>query len=136
MQYAYKSIKISANYTFNDSRDENKNIFPEIAKHTANADFTYRFNDKVKLNLRTNYLGERKNWVLISATNSDMIDEAFVFHGGITYFYNKKMGVHLYAKNIFNKTYYHTSNRRPDRYRQPQQAILLKLTYDFNEIYK
>jgi len=33
------------------------------------------------------------------------------------------------VRNLLDAEYYHTSNRPPDRYRQPQRTVGLKATY-------
>ena len=128
--YSAGKLKLSANYTYNFSYDENREIIAEIAKHTANTNITYRFLDHFRINLRANYFGKRKNPQTISATNSDFVEPALIFNGVLSLMNFHRFDVQLIAKNIFDTEYYHTSNRLVERYRQPQRTILMKLTYN------
>ena len=130
-QYSINKIKIYANYTYNFSYDENIEIIPEIAKHTANTGFTYRFLNYFRINLRANYFGKRKNPQIISATNSNFVKHALIFNGALSVINYNKLDIQLIAKNILDTEYYHTSNRLVERYRQSQRIIMLKLTYNF-----
>jgi outer membrane cobalamin receptor len=122
LRYKTRKLKSFINYTFNQSRDEQDNAIPEISKHTANAGITYSFNDYIRINLRSNFVGKRENPTLIIATNSMEVDPYIVFHGALSLTNNKGLTVQLIAKNILDKEYYHPSNRPPDRYRQPQRT--------------
>ena len=124
-------IKSYFNYTYNFSYDENKEIIPEIAKSDINAGIVYAFTDKIKLNLRGHYLGKRKNPSTITATGSDYIDSAFIFHGTATFMVMKNLDFSLIGKNLFDTEYYHTSNRSVERYRQPQRTIIFRVGYSF-----
>ncbi|NOY51000.1 MAG: TonB-dependent receptor [Chlorobi bacterium] len=132
-RYSVGSWNFYANYTFNYSLDENKVEVAEIAKHTANAGFTYRFRDLCVLNLRMNYYGRRKNPVSITTTGSNYVDAAVVLDGSLSFVKFKNIDFQLIANNILNAEYYHTSNRPPERYRQPQQNFMLKLNYKFDD---
>lgn len=127
-----EKYNIYANYTYNYSEDDNKVILPEISKHSANAGIYYSPTKKIKINLRMNYLGERKNPKLISTTGSQYINSAIIFHSTISYLKFKNFNFRFIIKNLFNEKYYHTSNRPPDRYRQPQRTILFKIEYVLN----
>ncbi|OFZ29971.1 MAG: hypothetical protein A2437_00755 [Bacteroidetes bacterium RIFOXYC2_FULL_40_12] len=131
VKYIAGKFKSQWNYTFNQSRDELEHPIPEISKHTANASITYSINQYVKLNLRANYIGERENYKVIATTNSIYIDPCLVFHGTFSLLDYKNFSAQLLVKNIFDKEYYHPSNREPDRYRQPQRTVLLTIGYTF-----
>jgi outer membrane receptor for ferrienterochelin and colicins len=133
-KYASRKLSLYANYTFNNSYDENKKEVAEIAKHTANAGIEYHLFDFLAINLRTNYLGKRKNPQTITATNSNYIDYALVFNGSITYTPFKNLDIQLCINNIFDEVYYHTSNRLVERYRQAQRRVLVKLNYNFTKL--
>lgn len=129
LNYSRKNINFLANYTFNHSYDENKSEVTEIAKHSANATFTYSFYKHFKINLRANYFGKRKNPQLISATDSFYTEPALIFNGVLSMINYHKFDFQIIAKNLLNTEYYHTSNRLVERYRQPQRTILLKIAY-------
>lgn len=132
IKYGFGFLNLFANYTYNNSYDENKEIVPEIAKHTANMGFSYSIFNNLRLNLKANYLGERINPWLIAATGDKIIKPVSIFNGVLSYDY-KKMNVKFIAKNIFDTEYYHSSNTSVDRYLQPQRTLLLKVSYYFNK---
>jgi iron complex outermembrane receptor protein len=124
-----KKLKSSLNYTFNKSRDEAGNVIPEINEQGANASLTYSFDEYLKINLRANYVGTRENPKIIASTGSNEVGPYLVFHGTLSLLNYKGFNAQLIAKNIFDTKYYHTSNRDPDRYRQPQRTIMLSVGY-------
>ena len=81
--------------------------------------------------MRGHYLGKRKNPSTITATGSDYIDSAFIFHGTATFMVMKNLDFSLVGKNLFDTEYYHTSNRSVERYRQPQRTIIFRVGYSF-----
>ena len=99
--------------------------------HTANAGITYSYNSNITINLRSNYLGERKNPSIIQNTGKNIIDEALLLHGCISFLDLKGFDFLLKVNNIFNQEYYNPSNRFAGRYRQPQRTIILKGSYNF-----
>ncbi|MDD4923120.1 MAG: TonB-dependent receptor [Bacteroidales bacterium] len=133
IRYASKKVSSSASYTFNQSQDGFGQSVPEISKHTGNASVTWSFNEHLKLNLRTNYVGKRENTKLIASTNSLFVDPFLILNGAFTYANFKGFDIQLLARNMLNKEYYHTSNRDPDRYRQPQRVVLLSVGYTFKK---
>jgi outer membrane receptor for monomeric catechols len=121
--------KASLNYTFTESENADGDFVPEISKHCFNASFTYAFNDDIILNLRANYVGERENPKLITSTNSMYIDPYLIFNATLSCLNFRGFKVQIIGQNIFNKEYYHTSNRPPDRYRQAQRTLMLSVGY-------
>lgn len=133
LRHTSKKLNTSLNYTYNQSKNEFGIFAPEISKHCGNASATYPFNEYIKINLRANYIGKRENPKTIVSTNSNYVDPCLVFHGALSFFDYKGFDVQLLMKNILNTEYYHTSNRDPDRYRQPQRTIMLSVGYTFND---
>lgn len=131
LDYVRGKIKAYFNYTYNSSGFENGEKIPEIGNNNANIGILYAFSNNIKLNVRGNCLGKRKNVKTIAATGSDYIDAAFVAHSTLSVLDYKNLDFHLIAKNLLDNEYYHTSNRPPDRYRQPQRSIILKAEYKF-----
>ena len=129
LEHKIKDQKVSVNYTYNNSLDENKQIVPEIAKHSFNIDYNYSFKEYYKMNIRANYLGKRKNPQFITATQSDYTKEALLLHIVFSVLDYRNFDIQLMIKNILDTEYYHTSNRLPERYRQPQQTVMLKVGY-------
>lgn len=129
--YTIRDFCLHANYTFNDSYDQDETDITEISRHTANAGVTYSCHSNIKMNFRANYLGERKNPFIIPATGDDVIDGALLFHACLSLVDIKGFNLQVKADNIFNTRYYHPSNRFAGRYRQPQQTFAVKLTYNW-----
>jgi vitamin B12 transporter len=127
----YQKLKASVNYTYTDSQDESGIRVPEIAMHSANASISYNLTEHLSINFRANYLGERKNPKLISSTNSFFIEPAIIFHGALSLIEYYGITAQFIVKNIFDTEYYHTSNRPPDRYRQPERSFYFVLGYAF-----
>lgn len=76
-------------------------------------------------------MGERKNPSIIPNTGNDIIDDALLLHGCISYLDFRGFDFQLRVNNILNQEYYHPSNRFAGRYRQPQRTITLKTSYAF-----
>lgn len=132
LHYSTRLTEVVVNYTYTYSDNEKGKHVAEISNHSANASLTYSFMHKWKINFRANFMGERENPKLISATNSYMIDPSLIFHGALTWLPVEGLTLQLIGKNLFNTEYYHTSNRSPERYRQPQRTILFSVGYCFN----
>jgi len=131
LEFRKGHFKSYCNYTYNFSTDENGDIIPEIAKHTLNLGFTYVFSKDIHFNIRGHYFGKRKNPKDILSTGSDIIEPAFVTHLTLSILNLKKFETYIIVKNLFNVEYFHTSNRPPDQYRQPQRTLMVKLAYKF-----
>lgn len=129
LSYSSEKFRASLNYTFTDSKDENGKNIPEISKHSGNAYVSYFFNDKLNVNIRGNFVGEKENNYLIPSTNSKILDPYFILNGTINWSPIKDLSLQLIVKNILNTEYYHTSNREPERYRQPQRMIMITVGY-------
>ncbi len=124
-------FQLYTNYTYSNSYEQDGIFIPEISMHTANIGVTYSLNSNMKINLRTNYLGQRKNPKLIPSTGNDIIDDVFLLHGSVSYFDYKNFDFQLKINNILNQKYYHPSNRFAGRYRQPQRTITVKVSFNF-----
>jgi outer membrane cobalamin receptor len=131
LEYAKGKFKPYINYTYNSSVYDNGERVPEIGKHNANIGMLYAFTNKIKLDIRGNYLGRRKNVKTITATGSNYVDDAFAVHSTLSFLNFKGFDFQIICKNLFDTEYYHTSNNPPDRYRQPQRSIMLKAGYTF-----
>jgi len=123
--------KTYINYTYNDSVNEAGSKIPEISQNSVNFGISYNHNEHMKLDLRAKYLGKRKNSTLITTTGNDVINSAFVYNLSMSYQAYNGWDIQLMVKNLFDKEYYHTSNLSPERFRQSQRTVLLKLQYTF-----
>jgi outer membrane cobalamin receptor len=128
--YETGNIHSSLSYTLNHSIDALGNPVDEISRNTGNGSITYSFNDKIKINLRASYIGKRNNPVFISAINSRELGPYLIFNGTVCLLDIKGVNIRLISTNIMNSKYYHTSNRFPERYRQPQRMLLVSLGYE------
>ncbi len=126
------NFDIYANYTYNNSFNQNEIFAPEISRHTANSGITYSVREKLVLNLRLSYTGERTNPFIIPSTGNYLIDDALIFHGCISYTLLRDLVLQMKINNLFNTEYYHTSNLIEGRYRQPQRCIILSVAYNFH----
>ncbi|HNW69124.1 MAG TPA: TonB-dependent receptor [Bacteroidales bacterium] len=133
LRFEFKKLKSAINYTFTQSEDGSGNFINEISRHSGNASITYSFTDHIKLNLRANYVGKRENPKLIVSTNSFYVDPYVILNGTLSLINYKGFTAQISAKNILNSKYYHTSNRAPDRYRQPQFTIMFSVGYALNK---
>lgn len=131
LDYVKGKINLYFNYTHNLSEYENGVKIPEIGNDNANIGILYAFTNNIKFNIRGNYIGKKKNLKIITSTGDDYINEAFIVHFNLSILDYNNFDFHLIVKNLFNKEYYHTSNRPPDRYRQPQRGIMLRTEYKF-----
>ena len=84
-------------------------------------------------NLLEHRLGdERVLFEIIGQKFADnRIDDAVVANAALTVRPSTAWEVQLIAGNLFDVRYYHPSNRPPDRYRQPQRALHLRVATRF-----
>jgi len=129
LEYKENPVKSFFNYTYNSSIDSSGTMTPEIAKHCANLGITYYPFNSLDMTIRCAYYGERKNPKLINSANSYFVDDAVVIYSSVSYSGFKNYRISITVDNLLNQIYYHTSNRPPDRYRQPQRTILFKIEY-------
>ena len=129
LRYAGKKLSPFFNYTYTSSEFEDGERIPEIGHHTANIGITHALTGNVDLSLRGNYLGERKNPKPVTSTGSNYVDRAFVLHAAVSVRAYRDLDLQLIVRNLLDAEYYHTSNRPPDRYRQPQRTVMLKAGY-------
>ncbi|MFC1852193.1 TonB-dependent receptor domain-containing protein [candidate division CSSED10-310 bacterium] len=131
MEYVKDPVKMYFNYTYNASRLEEGGALPEIAYNNANVGISYAFRPDTKLDIRGNYLGERKNVMSGTVTGKDTIPDAFIINSTLTFLNCKNFDVYLMIKNLTDEKYYHSSNRPVEKYRQPQRSILLRAEFRF-----
>ncbi len=129
--YSLNRLGFLLNYTFTDSYNESDASIAEISRHIVNAGVTWRCNRNLVVNLRSNYLGSRKNFLPILTTGDDQIGDALLFHGAITLSCLKGAEVQLKVNNLFDQRYYHSSNLFAGRFRQPQRTVSLMVGYRF-----
>ena len=108
LDYVRGKIKSYFNYTYNLSNYEYGDKVPEVGNNNANIGILYAFTNNIKLNIRGNYLGKRKNVKTITSTGNDYIDAAFVVHSTLSVLDYKNFDFHLIAKNLLDNEYYHT----------------------------
>ena len=131
LEYVRGWVKSYVNYTYNFSVYEDGGEVPEIGKNNANGGILLGFTKTMKLDIRGNYIGRRRNVKTVAATGSDFIDDAFVLHATLSFLNVRGFDFQIIGKNLLNTKYYHTSNNPPDRYRQPQRTVLFRAGYHF-----
>lgn len=119
-------------YTFNNPRDQNGELIPEISQHVANAGISVKIYNGLQAYLAGYYYGKRINPKQIAATGNTVIGEAFILNGTLSVFDLHGFDLQLLVTNLLNAKYFHPSNLIPDRYRQPQRSFLLKVVWNFN----
>lgn len=124
-------LRAWGSYTWTRSIDDEDEAMPEIAEHGATAGLGYAFGQHVRLNLRGHFLGQRPNPQTITATGRDVIDSAIVLYASLSFLDLKGVDLHVHAQNLLDSTYYHSSNRAVERYRQPQQSLRVEAAYHF-----
>jgi len=133
--FSIQKFLIYANYTYTDSYDQDGIYIPEISAHTANIGTTYSYDSHFKVNLRSHYIGTRKNPSIIPNTGNDIIGDALIFNGSITYLNWNGFDLQVKINNILNTKYFDPSNLIIGRNRQPQRTVMLKLTYNFSKLF-
>ncbi len=131
IQYQRGRMKAYANYTYNESVDASDEQVPEIAPHGANLGILYAFTTRLRLSLRGQYLGERKNSKVIPTMGNDRIDDAVVFHAALSLRLSREVDLQLVVNNLLDAVYYHPSNWPASRFRQPQRSIRISAGYSF-----
>jgi len=132
IEYRRGKYKSYLNYTYTDSDNEDGETVPEISPHTANVGFQYAFTERLRLDLRGQYLGKRKNTHAIGFSGDNWIDDAIVLHGTLSFVNFHGFDFQIAAKNILDEKYYHPSDTSVSRYRQPQFAIMFKIGKQFS----
>lgn len=131
LEYKKDRWKSYLNYTYTGSATAGGGEVAEISPHSANAGVQYLFTDRLKLDLRGQYIGKRKNTNPAGAANDLWIGGAFVAHATLSLANSRGYDFQLAARNIFDKEYYHTSNTTVSMYRQPQSLVTLKVSRQF-----
>lgn len=125
--YLSENIKSFINYTYTDSNDEDGVETEEIAKHTANAGFTYIPNKNYLSHINVNYVGKKNN----PAVPTEDVDAYTLVNAKLSYNGFKEWNIDFMVKNIFDEVYYHTSNRPVTKYRQAERSFVIQGSYTF-----
>lgn len=128
-RYHGQGLNASVNYTYTNSRNEAGSAVDEISPHTANLGIIIPLIDPLTLSLRGNFTGERPNPSFIPSVNSSTIAASFILHATLTAHDVLGCTIQLSVRNLLDTEYYHSSNRDPERYRQPQRGIRLSATW-------
>lgn len=125
--------------------DQNGNTVDElrianIASHQINLGGNFLLRDRINLNLRMNYVGDRKTGENTTVPTSpyNKIDSYTIFNGAVTY-QNLFPGtsLQLIVNNILDKEYYHPGVRAANypffaaRKLQNERQFVLRLMYEF-----
>lgn len=131
VEFARGGVKGYAQYALQVSEDAAGADVPEIGRHNAGAGVQFALGRRTRLDLVGRYIGGRKNPSVIAATGGDSVGAAVVADAALTLGAAGGFEAQLAAKNLLDAKYYDTSNRPPDRYRQPQRQFLLQVRCGF-----
>ncbi|MCX6235630.1 MAG: TonB-dependent receptor [Bacteroidetes bacterium] len=130
---SYKTNYFTAylNYTFTDPRQTYNETGPvdnrvgDIAGHKFNAGINKVFFEKLNINLRMNYVSERKTGPGTTVPlNYDKFPAVTVFNGAISYSdILPGLKLEFVCNNIFNKTYFHPGTKAADGALNPTSIL-------------
>ena len=128
--YSKDRLNAYANYTYTDAKDQNGDRVDEIAPQTLNAAMVWPLSDSLEIDLRAQHLGKRPNPQVITTTGESSVDSATLLHTALNW-HQGDLHLQFAINNVFDENYYHTSNRPPERYRQPQRQLMLTVRYHY-----
>lgn len=131
LEYKKDKWKSYLNYTYTASTAEDGSEAAEISPHSAAAGVQYAFTGRLKLDMRGQYTGRRKNVRQAGALDDSWLGGAFVLNSTLSLQNFRGYDIQLAARNLLNKEYYHTSNTAVTAYRQPQFLTTLKISRQF-----
>lgn len=131
LEWHWPRLTASLSYALANSRDEQRQAVPEIAKHGAAAAVAYRFSPRWEAEVRARYLGARDSPEIIPATGNRRISAALVVDATLTATFAPHLFVQFAVDNLTDEVYFHTSNLPPSRFRQPQRSVRLKVGHAF-----
>lgn len=120
-----------AYYTYTASLNADDEQVPEIAPHGATLGLGHAFTPDLRLTLRGQYLGARKNTKIVPATGSDRIGDAFILHAALSLRIAGGFDAQIVVDNLLDAVYFHTSNLPAGRFRQPQRSVRIVAGYSF-----
>lgn len=131
LEFSRGRLKGYFNHAFQDSEDEDGVRTAEIGMHNSGAGLTWDPPGAAKLDFSARRYGSRRNPSAIAATGTDAVGSAFVADATLSLLRVGGLDLRFMAKNIFNETWYHTSNRPPDRYVQPGRRFFAEARVPF-----
>ena len=110
LTYRYKNYSVYLNYSYTNPYDitEGKVRIGDIASHKANIGANALLFNKLNINIRANYVGEKPTGAstTISSNPYDKIEPYFIVNGAIRYNLYKNISIQATINNILNKEYY------------------------------
>lgn len=142
--YKQGNYSFYGNYTFilNAKSEENDitSTIGDISKHKANVGVNALYFNRLNLNLRCNYIGERKTGPGTSVPlNPGKFPAHAVVNFAVTYEWDWGISLQLICNNLLNEAYFDPGVRNADgnyyAYRTPQKDrnFFIKLIYEFNK---
>jgi len=146
LNFKSSSYSAYANYTYTNpynmdptGREEDRLRISDIATHKLNLGANAALWKHLNLNLRMNYVGERKTGkenTTPSGSPLNQIDSYLIFNGAISYtnILAQNVTLQLMVNNIFDVEYFHPGVRSATSiYRHPQNGrnAMLRLLADF-----
>ncbi len=116
VNFVLKNYNAYFNYTYTNpynTTEADEIRIGDIADHQINAGITASYFDKLDINLRANWVGEKPTGenTTISGNPYDFIDAYFVLNGAVTYNIWKGISIQASVFNILDKEYYHPGVR-------------------------
>lgn len=141
LYFNYSNYSVYANYTFtNPYKITNvKTRIGDIASHHINFGINALFFNKLNLNLRANWSGEKLTGkeTTVSSNPLDKIDAYFILNSAISYRIYKNISAQIIINNILDKEYFDPGVRSANgiyyasKMPQNKRNFLLKLNLNF-----
>lgn len=118
--FKYRTFSAYANYTFTNpyriNEDNSLTRIGDIASHGANTGVNQLFFNKLNVNLRVNWVGEKPTGVntTIASNPYNSVDAFWILNGAITYNLFKGIYLQVSAENILDVEYFNPGVRSAD----------------------
>ncbi|MBX2975549.1 MAG: TonB-dependent receptor [Ignavibacteriaceae bacterium] len=144
LNYSINNYSIYSNYTFTEPKNTQAGSearIGDIASHHFNAGINAKYFENLNINLRFNFIGERKTGQGTSVpANSEIFPAVILLNGSISYsnILNSGITLQLTCNNILNKLYFDPGIRSADggfyasRTPQRERNFMLRALYDIN----
>ncbi|NPA45360.1 MAG: TonB-dependent receptor [Chlorobi bacterium] len=139
--FNYLNYSAYINYTFTNpyKTDDERIRIGDIASHHINFGINASFFNKLNINLRTNFSGEKLTGeeTTVSSNPLDKIDSYFILNSAISYQIFKNISAQLIVNNVFDKEYFDPGVRSANgiyyasKLPQNRRNFMLKLNFDF-----
>jgi outer membrane receptor for ferrienterochelin and colicins len=142
LNYKFQNYTFYLNYTYtlpyNTSEDEKVRV-GDIASHQINGGINVIYFDKLNINLRGNWVGEKLTGSKTTVANNplDRIDPYLIFNASASYRFYENFTLQLIGNNLLDTEYFHPGVRSANgtyyasRIPQYERHFFLRLLFDF-----